>query len=312
MSIDLIHYERNSPLPFTTQQGSPDSPTNAFELLQLELEYYYANHMNTNQSPPSNEELQFEACCIIFGAEIQSHDTSTSTRSWLHDLIMSSEDITRQARVRPTRATAKLRFTSLTIHGKDNIFQDCNLEALLQRHVDMLGLLNMDVGNDELQREACNIINQLPNSWEIFTTLITDLIIKSEDWLTSFRVRAKLPPASRSSMGLDEQPSVQGNRLNAQNLDFGIAGEGLSALDILPTLSSQSSALTVDSAKDSKSVEGVKRAKAARLNDSNLYRSLTRKLSRFVASTMSPRNPHCHVPSDEELQHQARWIMYDE
>jgi hypothetical protein len=26
---------------------------------------------------------------------------------------------------------------------------------------------------------------------------------------------------------------------------------------------------------------------------------------------MSPKNPNCHVPSDLEIQHQARWIMYD-
>lgn len=27
--------------------------------------------------------------------------------------------------------------------------------------------------------------------------------------------------------------------------------------------------------------------------------------------SQSPKNPNCHVPSDEEIQHQARWIMYD-
>ncbi|KAJ0289552.1 hypothetical protein CBS470a_004364, partial [Colletotrichum nupharicola] len=35
-------------------------------------------------------------------------------------------------------------------------------------------------------------------------------------------------------------------------------------------------------------------------------------LSRFVASTMSPNNPNSHIPTDEEIRHQARWVLYDD
>ena len=48
------------------------------------------------------------------------------------------------------------------------------------------------------------------------------------------------------------------------------------------------------------------------LNDNNSYRRLKRELSRFVITTMSPNNPNSHIPSDEELKYQARWILYDE
>ncbi|KAF7561050.1 hypothetical protein G7046_g3095 [Stylonectria norvegica] len=48
------------------------------------------------------------------------------------------------------------------------------------------------------------------------------------------------------------------------------------------------------------------------LNDHNLYRWLGRELRRWVLATMSPNNPNCHIPSDEELQHQARCILYDD
>lgn len=48
------------------------------------------------------------------------------------------------------------------------------------------------------------------------------------------------------------------------------------------------------------------------LNDTNCYRRLARELTRFASMVMSPNNPNCHVPTDEELQHQARWILYDE
>jgi hypothetical protein len=48
------------------------------------------------------------------------------------------------------------------------------------------------------------------------------------------------------------------------------------------------------------------------LNDANCYMRLARELKKWIASTMSPNNPNCHVPTDEELQHQARWIVYEE
>jgi hypothetical protein len=47
-------------------------------------------------------------------------------------------------------------------------------------------------------------------------------------------------------------------------------------------------------------------------NDANCYRRLARELGRYAAATMSPNNPNYHVPTDQELQHQARWILYDE
>ncbi|KAH7133755.1 hypothetical protein EDB81DRAFT_727209 [Dactylonectria macrodidyma] len=46
-------------------------------------------------------------------------------------------------------------------------------------------------------------------------------------------------------------------------------------------------------------------------NDNNFDRWLTRELRRWVKATMSPNNPSSHIPSDEELQHQARCILYD-
>lgn len=48
------------------------------------------------------------------------------------------------------------------------------------------------------------------------------------------------------------------------------------------------------------------------LNDTNCYRRLARELTRFTNMVMSPNNPNSHVPTDDELQHQARWILYDE
>ncbi|GME48147.1 hypothetical protein BGZ63DRAFT_351527 [Neofusicoccum parvum] len=238
----LINYERNSPWPFTTHQGPPESPTSAFELIQVELEYFAVNYFNAKHCRPSDQELQYEACCVIFGSDMLSQDPATPSPSWLRDLFMSSEEITKQARIRHMKSAAKSRITHLKIHGKDNIFEACNMEAQLHGYADTSKLLDLNVGDDELQREACSIVKCMealsPDPSGTFVRLLTGLIYGSTLWLAPFRQRADLAPA--------ECPRV------------------------------------------------------------------ARELSRFVASTVSARNPNSHVPTDEELQHQARWIMFDD
>lgn len=48
------------------------------------------------------------------------------------------------------------------------------------------------------------------------------------------------------------------------------------------------------------------------LNDANCYGRLVRELSRFVTTCTSPNNPNQHIPSDAEIQNQARWVIYDD
>ncbi|KZL76994.1 C2H2 type zinc finger domain-containing protein [Colletotrichum tofieldiae] len=47
-------------------------------------------------------------------------------------------------------------------------------------------------------------------------------------------------------------------------------------------------------------------------NDANFNRWLSQELRRWVAATMSPNNPNCHIPSDQEIQHQARFIVFED
>jgi hypothetical protein len=48
------------------------------------------------------------------------------------------------------------------------------------------------------------------------------------------------------------------------------------------------------------------------LNDPNHILWFAREMRRWVKAAMSPNNPICHVPSDEELRHQARCLLYNE
>ncbi|KAF5236057.1 hypothetical protein FANTH_11413 [Fusarium anthophilum] len=288
----LIDYERNSPLPFSTQQGAPYSSTSAFELLQLELDYFYSNFTDINHCIPPDETLHLEACCIIFGAEMNYQHPSTAS-SWLRDLIMSTQDIVNKARMTPMKSAARSRFSELKIHSKKDIFEDCKLETSLRQYVDMLQLLNLEIEDVELQKEACSIINHMPDVSPMFSQLLIGLVYKSTGWLPSFRERVGLPASEVVSS-------------NAQ--------EGL----VPPLLSSGSLPVIYNndlehwgppSGPNSPPIHLGQ--KIVSLNDGNMYRGLTRDLTRYVARTISPLNPTSHIPTDEELQYQARWIMYD-
>ncbi|KAF5679142.1 monocarboxylate transporter [Fusarium heterosporum] len=302
----LIDYERNSPLPFTTHQGAPYSSTSAFELLQLELDYFYSNYVDIHHTTPSNEVLHLEACCIIFGAEMCYQDTLPTVSSWLRDLLMGTEVIANKARVAPMKSAARSRFTELRIHSKRDIFEDCKLENALHQYVDMLKLLNLEIADDELQREACSVINHMPNASPVFANLLIALVYGSTHWLGPFRLRAGLPSAevasysnlAREDEQLNDANLSQHDEFLDQNAETQIAV--VEDIGLLP-----SSQFGLDPPAFTQG------PKVISLNDGNMYRGLTRDLTRYVARTISPLNPTSHVPTDEELQYQARWIMYD-
>ncbi|RSL96139.1 hypothetical protein CEP52_011621 [Fusarium oligoseptatum] len=304
----LIHYERNSPWPFTTQQGLTGSPASAFELIKVELEYFNANYTNARHCPPPDEELLYESCCIIFGAEILYKDSSTSEPSWLRDLLMSSEEVVKQARIRPMKSAAKSRITELRINGKDDIFQACPMEERLQRYVEIPKLLALRVEDDELQREACAVVQamneSLRNPSVMFVNFLTGLIFGSTKWLIPFRQRAGLTEETATSIVVDTGVGPP------------VVADLVPSIEPLPlTMEHQSPPETwemTNSSAEKLNTSGIEVPASFHLNDANCYRRLGRELTRFVMSTMSSRNPKSHVPTDDELQHQARWIMFDE
>ncbi|KAK1527822.1 homeobox and C2H2 transcription factor [Colletotrichum paranaense] len=308
----LIHMERNSPWPFTTKQGVPETPPNAYELIKLELEHFSAEHQNTKDEMPTNAELLYESCCVIFGCDSISFSKrpATSTQSWLRDLLMSSESIVQQARVRPMKNNARSRFTYLSINGKACIFEACGLEEQLQSYVEISKLIEPQISDDELQREACNIVERIEasslNPSEFFTNFLFSLINGSPHWLAAFRHRTGLspseasnavPPSSVSEGLLGSIAAEAGLEFSGANLSSGSTPD--------PTQVNASGGKTGDISK-------VYSTSSFFVNDDNCYRKLMKELTRFVTITTSPRNPNRRIPTDAELQHQARWISFED
>lgn len=365
---DLIAYEQNSPLPFSANQDPTDSPASAYELIKLELEYFASSYADLNGSRPSDQDLQYEGCSVILGADCMALTPASSTSSWLRDVFLSSDELVKRARLRPIQHIKKSRLTQLKVNGKGNMFEECELELLLGFAFRSLPALSPR----EIQQKACDIVSQVeassPNPSPLFTEFLCRLVWGSATWIEPLRQRHIEIPKSLGLI-LDSLPSSPMQDLPNPNfynemdvtvplddteafpqlISSSIWEEGmhpyqfptgprpddannaqqestgqpnnLGGQSIFPPANRSTDFLNWNDlaysnppASSSASHDNARKPRGSPffLDDNNSYRRLGRELSRYVAKTMSPHNPNCHIPSDQELRYQARWIIYDE
>ncbi|ROV94354.1 hypothetical protein VPNG_09384 [Cytospora leucostoma] len=365
----LIQDERNLPLPYQASQRPPESPRSAYELIELELSYYLQNMRHAGAPTPSEEDLQYEACRIIYASEVSSRGGLASRASWLRDLLMSSDEIKRRAQLSPIRGAKENCLGQLKINGKDNIFEDCPLEKHLGEFVKARTLLGLTITDYELQVEVCRILRRTEESSstssEDITNFMLHLIYRDQTWLRNFRRRAgvcvsadglesdnRIPANSTdqkysrleselTELATDQQvmafepsdhllqlsnrmppPKSNSPPTALEPLTLGLDAARKTPSPLYPALGNKSdltvsplsgtSANTVNSAVARSSDEAALPRQHLFLNGSGNYRHIVKELARYVASCMSPNNPARHTPTDEELRHQARWILYDD
>ncbi|KAF4836764.1 hypothetical protein CGCSCA4_v012239 [Colletotrichum siamense] len=120
-----------------------------------------------------------------------------------------------------------------------------------------------------------------------------------------------LRPISRSDAFLFEMDDIQyPHVLEKENSEKATASE-LQLADA-PSRQYQKLPETAHKASGSLRRPGWLKSGAFVLNDCNSHRWLSMELKRWAASTMSPNNPTHHVPSDEEIRHQARFLLFDD
>lgn len=372
-------------MPYIAGVGNPCTPNNAYELVKFELQYWAHNFSDTKGRHPIDDEIQQEACRILFAAEVISQNPAHQVPSWLRDLIKSRSEITQSAMLQPIRKQSENRIYTLRINGKDNIFESCELEKELQDFVKARLLLGLTATDHELQTEACKIIGRMEeksgNPSEDVANWLVRLVLSFPSWLDDFRKRACLPRSedivdvnvrgkdpmsidatihnfsrlerelgeflqTQQSMGIeptDDDLQLQARLIiydNDDNWNQTAADDGAWLAQFRQrhqpfktsvtgaTLSSSPTSQrpphlpatnpgTGSYAPDDAPFQSDPSPRSIRpgpylLTDANCYLRLAKDLGRFVASAISVNNPNSHVPTDEELQHQARWIIYDE
>lgn len=317
------------------------SPPNGYELLKVEIEFFIQNYMDTLGKLPTNDDIQLEACRIIYAADATLYTESHTVPknhgdSWLRDLIMSSEDIARRARFGPIRTAKDSRHCSLTINGKDYLFEQCPLESQLHTYVFAQRMQGVDLTDAQIQTQMSDIVRQMETisatPSDTFANWVVKGIYSGAAWLQDVKQRAGLSQ-SIDVTGLTsgvEAPQVTEEWTQMAQQSYGptssndysmFLGQGTSLLEFNGLLShtesiNNSTPLSVTGTGASPPTritmfDNRERPKVLLPDDTNFFFIFEMELRRWVCASMSPKNPNCHIPSDEEMQHQARWIMYN-
>lgn len=322
LSTDLIDYERSTPAPFGASQAPHGSPTTAYELIKIELNYSVQNHFEIAGKMPDNSAMQLEACRIIFASEVLSTIKDVMPSSWLRDLFMSCKQITDEAKFGPLRMRNESSLSILKINGRDNLFELCPLEAQLWTFVKAKEATGIAVTDENIQEEASKIITYMEQTSktpsDVFANWLIKLIYADNSWLQSFKMRAcssqldptvgPIPQTSELNIACDSTPVSRPAPLRMANISS-VPEANFPNVHIDPA--TYHLARGLESAVDENNLFPPARSRMF-INSANFFTWLVRDLARWVAATMSPNNPNCHVPTDEELQHQARFIVYDE
>jgi hypothetical protein len=207
---------------------------------------------------------------------------------------------------------------SVNVTGKDYLFEQCPLENQLRAFVVEQHMLGASVSDGQLQNYMCDIVRAMERSSvtpsDTFANWIVKGIYSGSGWLLSFKQRAGIhEPIDASESGpstdaMHEWPtSVQyPTTAPAEKETIIPIGDASTIHEPLNDLGDATTEAMLATAGFNMYVP----PKGLLPDDFNFFRIFESDIKRWVAATMSPRNPNCHVPSDEEIQHQARWIMY--
>ena len=322
---DFIEYERNSLIPMRASDPPWGSPPNGYELLKIEIEYYVQTCFDTTGRLPSNDCMQLEACRVIFAAEAIvdiEHVTATKHNvSWLRDLVMSSVKLTSRARFGPIRTSSESRYSAPRINGKLHLFEQCPLEQRLHAFVVEQRLSGAWPDDGQIQNAACEIVRQMEKASPMPSDLVANWIVKGiysgAAWLTDFKQRAGISDIlsttlNTSLLDLETQGTDPSQEVPVTYPTWSMTDlSPISRTDLYDQVPSISTTEALPFLAPTTNFDMRGRPKAHLPDDTNFFRTFENDIKRWVAATMSPKNPNCHVPSDEEIQHQARWIMYD-
>lgn len=251
----------------------------------------------------TNEELQVEACNIVGRMEESSILPSEHIANFYLRLIYRDPvwlSIFRQrAGLLPTDDAAGASEKGpvrASIHNYTQL--EPELAEFARHYRSTTGAYPSD---DELRKHARYVVYKCQDNWQRTAA-------NNVSWLRAFKQRH-----FETDTG-DAQASPNFNNSPHDSARLFIAGVG--------TFGHQTSASpavnsgVISTPIDTTAPAGRKKSPMVKQShffvNASCYRRLAWELDRFVTATMSANNPNQHVPTDEELKHQARWILYDE
>jgi hypothetical protein len=310
MREEIVHRARFAPLRAGTENRLAtlkiNGKDNLFEQCPMECQLQeFVRAKRLLGLTAMDDELQVEACRIVGRVEEVSTHPSDAVANWLLRLIMSSThwlaDFRRRAHL-PRSEDVKdkiIRSTDPT-NIDSTIYSYTRLERELADYLKVQRSMGLEPTDEDLQRQARIIIYEFDDGWN---QTAADNVF----WLAAFKERHPVDgvsPPQDSSPAFSLQKSTNAS-MTAADTPFTKTSSG-------PSMQSPYCSMHRARPRPTETDTNLLKASTMFLNDANCYRRLARELRRWVSATMSPLNPSSHVPTDAELQHQARFILYDE
>jgi len=285
---------------------------NIFELdpMEMELQEFVKARRLLGLSV-TDAELQSEACNIITRMDEQGQDSNHEAAQFLIRLVSSSttwlSGFRRRAQL-PEPEDAGLSQQDPSASGSE-VDSQTRLENELSKFVQEQRSLGIEPTDIDLQRQARIIMYEYDDG-------CTPTSADDPTWLALFKQRNFLSTISE----VPQLPSTQtfGSMepcfTNTATWARQIPGHSST---YMPFNGASSTFGQVESILNSNGMASRPTSPSRTygryyLSDANCYGRLARELKKWVVATMSPNNPNRHVPTDEELQYQARWIIYEE
>ncbi|KAI9642183.1 hypothetical protein NHQ30_008985 [Ciborinia camelliae] len=304
--------------PFETTQHSLIGASTSIR--QCPKERALRNYVTSRQMlglTATDSELQVEACRVLDEAELTAAVPCKSAVSWFKYLIKDSTswlaDFRRRAGLPRSSEMANEGVRSKDETSIDHAIHNyARLEAELKDYVQLQSTLGIKPSDFDLQRHARFIVYGSDDQWN--QTWADDPL-----YLHIFKTRNGLAPAAENKPSI-MFPTAMDSPDQAASSPRTLHWE----LENIETRNCPGSKGTSSNANYNQPVHTLKTANQPSancnpsqplkyfLNDANCYNRLVRELSRFVARCMSPNNPNQHIPTDAELQNQARWVIYDD
>jgi hypothetical protein len=271
---------------------------NLFERCMLEQQLRaWVEHKVMLGLTPLDAELQHEACAIVGRIEEMSTAPSEAFANWIVRMALRGRDWLRPFRQRArlprsedlgdefTRSSDPSTIDS-TIHSYSRLERELADYLDTQRRV-----ARVEPSDKDLQRQACVIIYEFADEWN-------QTAADNREWLAGFRARH--PPREGASEGRGVGDGGGGEAV------AGVTAAAAAAAAAAPLVKRVSPAATSSTTTTTMAI-----SHPLFLNAGPCDRLLARALRRWALAAMSPNNPTSHVPTDAELQYQARWVLYD-
>ncbi|KAJ3524208.1 hypothetical protein NM208_g12143 [Fusarium decemcellulare] len=243
----------------------------------------------------SDTELRDECCRIIGRMEEVSTTPSDFIATWLVRLIHSEGDWLVAFRERSNMPLV-CDLDSLDPTTDVSIYEYTRLDRGVAEYLEMQRAKGIEPNDDDLRRQARIVVGQDNDGW---TTTAAD----NELWLASFKRRHK--PDISDTIKFSATPAALGPKATSPATNPSAMPPGiLGGLNVVPWNEDQESLLNARSLVQGEGISAI--------NDWNYYQWFEDELRRWAVATMSPRNPMQHTPTDEEFQHYARMMAYND